>query len=294
MICKHLIVLVHLGKHIIDYIEHCVIQARLFNTCSILLVLDSIETISHYQRQLESYDVQIVNIHSIPNSHLYNEFDKLSILDPNFFNGFFKHCSLRFFAIYEVVRHFGLENIFHIENDNLIYINLETIVQTCHQLYPHIAATFDNPFRGIPGFMYFKNQESIKLLCNTMLKYAKNGNNDVRMLRILQEECPTCIDNLPIAPKSYSSPLDAEYYKNIDHFRCVFDAAHYGQFIGGMDPRVNCKKKSGYINKHAVVSCSNIHVHWEIVDGLKFPYANETPIANLHIHCKELSKYMSL
>ena len=77
-----------------------------------------------------------------------------------------------------------------------------------------------------------------------------------------------------------------------------FDAASFGQFVGGIDKVHSKEDTRGFVNETAYVNPSKGEVVWKR-DGARrlrpyFKYdRTEAAIANLHIHSKELWKYRS-
>lgn len=193
-----------------------------------------------------------------------------------------------------------------IENDNLIFFDVNDHLKTFSENY-QIATVFDNDQRAVPGFVYIKDLESIL----NFNKFVNNFNNTNDMeLFSLYNNSNQLKMNLPILPTNYDLDLKSQtglttknpqqFFKNYDKFNSVFDAASIGQFIGGIDGRnINSNKDtSGFINESCLFSMKNFQV-----DFLKDDYKRRVPylnykdrickINNLHIHSKNLKKYLS-
>ena len=272
---KHSIVLVHLGLEIVTYVKECVRQARVFNRCRIILVVDSNK--EHYKSTLREFNVQVILV----DPTLYDDYTRTSALS----DGFWKRCSQRFFALSQIADRMSLDTFFHMENDIMLYQNLDDIVNQCAVRFSScIGATFDNSDRGIPGFMYFANPRCVKTLCDSIMRHPMD--NDMQALRVLQRECPECILSLPIVPRGHE-----EYSDGSDFFGCVFDAAYIGQYIAGTDQGHG----PGFVNTDCVVKSSELTLSWQKnSEGLWRPFADGVLINNLHIHKKNLDKWSSL
>ena len=276
---KHAIVLVHLGEQIVPYVVDCVRQARVFNRCRIILIVDSNH--HHYETILKEFNVDVV----LANPVLYQEFTRTSQMS----DGFWKRCSQRFFALLQIAERMSLTSFFHMENDIMLYQDLENIVNKCASRFPScIGATFDNAVRGIPGFMYFADSACLKELCESIMRNPRN--NDMQALRTLQKENPACISSLPIIPAG-AGAAPGEYSNGSDFFECIFDAAYIGQYIAGTDQGHG----PGFVNWECVVKPTEFVLTWQKNElGLWCPYADGTLINNLHIHKKNLANWSSL
>lgn len=84
--------------------------------------------------------------------------------------------------------------------------------------------------------------------------------------------------------------------ENFDVFSCLFDAAAIGQYLGGVDPMIDPSDTRGFVNETCVIKYNNYKIWFEEVDNIKRPYIeihnNKYKIFNLHIHCKNLKKFM--
>ena len=80
-------------------------------------------------------------------------FDSRSTLDKSFRNGFWHLCSLRFFYIYSYMKLFNIENVIHIENDVLLYKDINN--------YPfptdRLSCVFDCYYRVVPSLTSIPN-----------------------------------------------------------------------------------------------------------------------------------------
>jgi hypothetical protein len=105
------------------------------------------------------------------------------------------------------------------------------------------------------------------------------------------------IQNFPIFPnKFFASHEELFVSENYDKFNMIFDAAAIGQFLGGVDPRNIQGDSSGFVNETCVIKYNKYNFILENNNNIKKPFliVNETkiPIFNLHIHSKNLIKFM--
>ncbi|HCY36983.1 MAG: hypothetical protein DKM50_03870 [Candidatus Margulisiibacteriota bacterium] len=305
------IVFVHSGLTLPEYLRDSINQARYFNNnCKIFLITNQalIKEID-YANLLA---VEIVSCESLKESSRHNNFKNNSTLDPTFRNGFWQHTTERFFYIDELIDQLNLTNVFHLENDVLIYVNLARLLSIFIQCYPGIGATFDNDLRCVPGFMYFSNKTAsynlTEFISYSFLNKLPNSINDMELLGSYRQLGSHLIDHLPIIMDVYAHPLITRtrmvpqnphnYSKNFHLFQSLFDAASIGQYIGGIDQRnAGGKNTKGFINESCVFNPALLEYYWGEEDGKQVPFAKHSDryyrLNNLHVHSKELQKYIS-
>jgi hypothetical protein len=292
------IVLIHLGGQFFDYINDCIEQIKKFNSCDIYLVCDD----SHRDNVLDK-TINFISIQSLPHNSKLEVFNNTTQLNKDFRGGFWKFATERFFLIESVIEAYKLENVFHLENDNLIYFNVDDHLKIFEGSY-NIAAVFDNDSRCIPSFMYFKNLNSVSDFTSFIL--TKNGVNDMELLPQYKNETNK-VSNLPILPLNYDLPFksqtelttinEKQYFNNIDKFNSIFDGAAIGQYLGGIDPRNQGGDTVGFINESSLFNVSKFDFEFHTDDkNRRIPfliYKNQKyKINNLHVHCKNLKKLM--
>jgi hypothetical protein len=308
---NHSIVFVHIGTTLPSYLNEALLQSRMFNHCNIFLIANR-EALVRSPIDT-SLNITFVPCESIGLSQKHQTFHKVARLERNFREGFWYHTTERFYYLESLIKKYDLENIFHLENDNLLYVTLQKLMPIFRRNYQGIAATFDDDNRCVPGFMYIKNYESIEELTqmiNDIFQYTDMQCNDMEMLAIFKKRYQrNYIDTLPIVTCDYPVPLQSlihkipkntnDYFNHIDDFNSVFDAAALGQYLGGIDPENSHGNSTvGFINETCVFNPSYYKFQW-IKDSAnrRVPHLiskrNATPVNNLHIHSKNLSAFMS-
>lgn len=305
------IVFVHIGTTLPIYLHYSILQCRKFNQCDIILVANS-EAIakSHIDPSL---NVILVPCESLRISQKQQLFNKVAPLDRTFREGFWLYTTERFYFLENLMKRYDLENVFHLESDNLIYVDLKCLLPVFHNDYQGIAATFDDDNRCVPGFLYIKNYKSIEKLTqiiNDIFQYTDMKCNDMQLLAVFKKEYGQLyIDTLPIVTRDYPQPFQSlihripknanDYVNHIDKFNSVFDAAAIGQYLGGIDPENSGGKNTvGFINETCIFDPSFYRFQW-IMDSAnrRIPHmigkGSRMPINNLHIHSKDLGKFLS-
>lgn len=232
-------------------------------------------------------NINLINVDELNDSY---EFYSKSELDKNFRGGFWTLTSLRFFYIYECMKKYNISNVIHIENDVLLYYHCNTIIDMFDSSYMYIP--FDTFSRNIASIMYIPNASVFKEILD---KYDFNT-TDMQNFSIIQKQTGL-ICNLPIFPTCNSSPEHTFVSNNFDMFNgFIFDAAAIGQYLGGVDPQNKEGDTTGFVNETCIIKYNTYSFIWEISDDIKKPFliidGIKIPIFNLHIHCKNLYKFM--
>ena len=231
--------------------------------------------------------IKLITIESLNDS--YNFYSKTN-LDKNFRNGFWTLTSLRFFYIYEFMKIYDIKHVIHLENDVLLYYNITTLQNKFNDNYVYIP--FDTYKRNIASIMYIPNCNVFK---NVLDKYDFTKNDMENFFHI--KISTGLIQNMPIFPINFVTSKEELFVSlNFNIFNFIFDAAAIGQFLGGVDPKNMSGDTTGFINETCVIKYNKYNFIWEIENNIKKPYLVinnvKFPIFNLHIHSKNLLKFM--
>lgn len=217
--------------------------------------------------------------------------------DYKFRGGFSIHPSRRLFLIYEWMVLNDIQNCIHIENDCPTYINFDKVFSEYDSNKMWIPMSCHK--WAVPSLLYI-NQDVYKKFIDEYIPDPSGG--DMKNLARAFHQNP----NIKALPIYYEQlPNVPEFYSQ--HFNGIlFDAAAMGQYLGGVDPR-NAKEDPrfknkddtrGFINESCVIKTYHHHnFFWIKIDGLYVPHLEKNgrliPIANLHVHCKEVKNFMA-
>ena len=303
------IVFIHIGKELPDYLETAVKQARLFNRCNIVVVGNA-SALSPKQWIFEEYGAHCVFCESLHRTGDHAAFLRYSPLDAKISNGFWRNTSERFFYLQEVMNDLNLSDVVHLENDNMLYVDVESLIPIFRDHYPPIAMVLDNDERCVPSFVYVADASAMNHLARFMGDAAPAGKTDMEILACYFKAFGRSYsDQLPIIMGAYVSeqPLRSQmghlakdclsYCKHEDLFLSLFDGAAFGQYLGGLDPRY-FDPQPGYVSERCLFNSSLLSYRWKVdAEGRKVPYAAykdcEYRINNLHIHSKNLEQFSS-
>ena len=139
------ILFVHLGPEIPSYMKDTVRQARKWNPNA------EIVCIAEQAHQFDASEVWF-RLSDIPDTEQYARFKETTILDDYFRNGFWRYTTERLFVIDSWMKWRQLEECFHLENDNTLYVNLEDILPQLRKKSRGILA----PIHGGAKENYFR------------------------------------------------------------------------------------------------------------------------------------------
>ncbi len=287
------IVLVNIGNFQ-EYILYNIHQLKLFNNNNITIITEK-DFFDKYPS-----DINLIDINEF-DKNLIDDFNKSTNLSKDFRNGFWIHCFTRFIYIYLYMKKYNKINIIHIENDVMLYTNLDKLFNNIN-LNQNLFLIMDHINRCIPGLLYIKDFRILEKILNNL----KNDENDMMWLARSYLENKNNIINLPILhfelnliDKSRNeNNILIEFNKNYNLFNGIFDGAAIGQFLGGIDPKnASIKDSSGFINESCLINYSNFNFKWLKMNGLWKPYLidnnNFIEVFNLHIHSKNLELFLS-
>ena len=283
--------LVALGK-IPEYLDDCIFQIKKTQKKSKIFLL--VNKNSEYKNK----NCKIVFVENLKKSKEHNFFIKRSKLAKDSYRNFFwKHSIERLYFIDDFLNKIKLDNIFHIENDVLLFQDLRLVLSKIKN--HNFACVRDGINRVIGSIVFIKNKKVSKKIVQISNKYLNE--NDMKILSHLDKKITNSI-NLPLG-EDLNFIKKSKNYKNMKKIPFIFDAAAIGQFIDGPHRKkfINrvlpglknfFKTNDGFINTETDLVISNWTIKWKN----KRPYKQENnkliPIANLHIHSKNLKKFI--
>jgi hypothetical protein len=246
--------------------------------------------------------IELINYQSL-NDFQCNECNSI-LEDLRFFhkkNLFYTNTVKRYLAIYLCMKKYDLNNVFHVESDNMIYGNFSELLNDLKYCKADIA----NP-DIIGNIFFFKNKRSALFLLrdfsNTLIKWKKSNIlklwknqsihiNDMHMLsyfksrHVKNRKSDLKVMDLPFDPNR--SKKNCLFQKNP---KILYDPNFFGQLLGGT-PNHPMKP---FINSHYFKADKN-SLYWKVngSTGFKKLYYYDYEIFNLHIHCKKLELFKS-
>ena len=299
------LVYVHIGEEMPSYLPIAIAQARLFNPiCPIYLIVEASVASKYSSLIPEAIFVPMETLIITQTHKSYRKKTKAS--------GFWRYAVERFFFIDDFIQQYHLTNVFHTENDVMLYFDLSEKLSIFENEYRGMIATvFDCDERCVPSFIYFSDSNCSAQLTNYIFENGLDGKTDMTLLGDFKDKnYKVFCDHLPILVPEYANdyPLTnlcnrtairiEPYINHLKEFQLIFDAAALGQFLGGIDP-ILAPKRSGFVAELSIFLTPYFKFQWKQDEKRRWiPYISyrdaEDPIANLHIHCKDLKSFYSL
>lgn len=306
-------VIVHMGQKYPEYLSNCIEQFFLFNKDTKLhcIVEYDFEQLNDLSNKFQNLNiVKTCSLTKTKEHKFFLTFNRLT--RSTWRGGFWRYVVERFFTLYDFMETYNIENILHFEYDNLIYCDIKTI-SSQFEKKKDLCIICDSDERCIPGVVFIPQKDNLKSFCKFYNRnYTLFPNNDMVAFSKYSKKNQMCTF-LPVIPPEYleekkilksqigkTSKNPNMFCKEFSNFNYLFDAAAFGQYIGGIDKRNDDNQNSNehFINEEALYDPSVFQFIWKMdSDNLKKPYLifknKEFLLFNLHIHSKNLKKFMS-
>jgi hypothetical protein len=207
--------------------------------------------------------------------------------------------SKRLYVLNAFLKKTGYEDIIHIENDVMVYESLDFVVKKAREVYDRFAATIVGPDYMACSFCYIPQPEHLNDVCEFMIPFLEMGDAEIKR-RHPGVEMTHEMTLLRLKDDIYyfpSLPTD-DYAAEFDYF--LFDPAGWGQYVGGTNTTVHGPGYAGshhYIGKKILDGTYKAEMKWLLGDNVPIVVDQKTgekfPLVNLHIHCKDLERFLS-
>lgn len=267
------IVLVHLYNHQ-TYIHDNIENLKRFHNHDITVITDT------------KFIPLFPNVQTIPVESLIHGYAQyIENIKKSFRGGFVQLTSFRFHALLQYMKKHNVENIIHLENDVMVFQNMDTI--PFHNT-SKILLTMDEPTRCIPGLMFIPKHNTLE----TCMACFHNHNNDMQNWGISYFQNKEYIDLLPIFETN-----EHFFTQTFNHYNLIFDAAAIGQYLGGVDPRNIPGDTKGFVNQECLIDYSKYQFVWlPNTENIQTPFIvidnKYIPVVNLHVHSKNLKQFI--
>jgi len=293
------VVLFHSGKELPVYLEYTFKQFRMFNPDVTVYFLTDTGVLT--DAVFSKYNVVALD-KDLFYSDKVKQYNDLAFYPAD---QFWTITTTRLTYIENFLKAYNLTDVYHFENDILLYYDLEEHHDRFQKLYEHMAITPGGPDRNMTGLLFIRNWESLALMTKFFIdmvsfykedelraKYKTDMVHEMSLMKMYEIERGTeYLSYLPILPFGEFS-----YFYEL--FNSIFDPASWGQFVGGTTAGIPGAKALDHYIGQVLTDHPEYDVIWKKDDkDRKIPYFkyddNEVKINNLHIHSKNLHKYMS-
>jgi hypothetical protein len=283
-------IFIHIGEIFFpEYVSIAIEQCRKWNPKNPIIFIRS----KVFNNILFSSNITYIDIESINKTDKHIIFENTSRLDTTFRNGFWKYTTERLFFLEDYCIQNSINELFHLENDNMVYFNAEQLINvfrdTTNGITSPALAEDENTF----GLLYSNNLNIFSLFTETLL-YNNNNMNEMSLGSIFFKNNNCSF--LPSIPCIYDIEDNKKQFisNNIDKYNGIFDPAQYGQWLGGIDPRNGESKPYAFSNTRAIIEANNFEYY--IKDNRYYIKKDNItyPIYLLHIHSKHLNNFVLL
>lgn len=285
-------IFVHLGAHFPEYCRDSIEQVRLWNPdARILFVAEGCH--------VGKVPCEFIDLESVPISAKRAHFLKTTRLDTTFREGFWKFTTERLFVLEDVMSFMKINECIHLENDIMVYFNINEVLDRLRStIGKKFAATYLGEKQLTYATLYIGDLYSFSQL-TTYLVAQRSTENEMSLGYSFYTENPEYCTFLPTCPiqtimkgeERDESTVGAEIFNGF------WDAAAYGQYIGGIDPRNDGHKGMGFVNATCTFQSDQFVYSVGERNGLRYPIISNRmvswPLYSLHIHSKELENYRS-
>lgn len=290
-------IFIHLGtEYYPDYIVHAIEQVRAWNpTARIYFIANE----CHREKTVD-YPCKFIPLEAVPVCMKRRQFIEKQKFDMKFRHGFWRYTTERLFVLEDFLFWYSIDECIHLENDNMIYFDINYMLPTLREEYVGLAAPYLGDGQITFGILYVKNREVLSNLNTFLLGMSHTGQNEMKLGCdfILQNRHEA--DFLPVVSNECDI-RDSDYEYATAHgssFRGVFDAAAYGQYLGGIDERNGAGLQLGFVNKSCAFPADQFEYKpYQHEDGLQswraYRHGHSWPIYVLHIHSKYLELFRS-
>jgi hypothetical protein len=305
------LVLTHVNSELQPYIQYQFKQIRVFNPDIKVSIVGHEQYLSKQTMGwLSEYNINFVPYEQFADDEdvkeflacsWYHNWDKPNTRYPSppiFVQG----TSERLYALNAYCKKEKLTEIFHVENDVLIYEDLTKLLPIIKSCYTKMVITpmadKDHTF----AFVYIPSYTDLDTFCKFNTAQMKRGNevllkefnfdmiNEMAIVKIYKD-LYNGVDFFPTLPYG-------QYSENLDKFNSLFDPASWGQYIGGTN---NYGNNLQYAGSHHIIGreilAGSCTASMQSVNGLNIPHVHSaqanTKLNNLHIHSKHLELFLS-
>jgi len=313
------LIYVHTGNNIPEYIFDSIFQTLLVSPNTKIYIVLEDDVIPYFKMVIQQFNIndyftEPIDLDNIIEfvrmSYLYTPIEFIDFVckipegRAQFRNNFWIHTTYRFFCIEACMTLYKLSNTYHIENDNMLFFDLNRLNLENDKTY----MVRDSPVRVIPSILYFSNLRQIQKLNKHILSILNSTSNYIINDMVLLGSYKD--DDVIYFPYKFES--DSPF---------IMDAAAIGQYLGGIDPRntENFNEKSelekrlvvfdnpskNFINNETDFNPSTLlyGVHKVQLKHLNIPIELYIAVSdderiknimNLHIHSKQLYQFSSI
>lgn len=295
------------------YIWESLRQARLTNpNVSIVVILSKKAFDQSIHHKLSSLRVMsVIHDNLVESNLLLQEFRKIFFvkgsMTPDGNKYFVQFAVERLLSVYAYMNYSGISNVFHIENDNMLYVDLFKLSERMNTCGVKFAIPRAAVNQAVTSFIYVQTSKSMEHFIEWCVNIFRLGPdkavqylktewiNDMTLgaqyLRLYVSSDVVGVYELPTRFYTKSENCCLCYLSKDYSEPIIFDACVLGQYFGGTFGRPNVP----HWEENRLVDPRGDILDWQenTENKLKRPYIRGRHIVNIHVHSKQLEKFSS-
>jgi hypothetical protein len=289
------LVMFHSGKELPSYLEFTFKQIRTFNLDLHLHFITDEKHVGNYV--FGKYDVNSYN----KDLYYSNKVQELERLMGRKSGDFWMVTLSRLVYIETFIGIHNLKNVYHFENDVMLYYDLKEYEKTFKNNYIGLAITKGSSYKWMTGFAFIKDYIALSKMTQFFIfilqthgvkgilkKYPIEMVHEMSLISLYNTYEPEQLISPPTLPSSW----------NFIDYNSIFDPAAWGQYVGGTTDGIPGAKPPDHDISQMLIKHPEYDVIWNKDNkGRKIPYFKigdeHVRINNLHIHSKNLHLYLS-
>lgn len=269
---------VHTGDTYPEYVVHAIRQARKWNPSSNIYFIAE----ACYQPKTYEYPCTFVSLEAIE-SFMKKKYEKNNSTRE------------KLVILEDFMNINGYYECIYLENHSMIYFDIEYMLPTLREEYAGIAVPYVGNGSVSFGMLYVANRNTLSNLNEFLFNRSRTGLDEMKLgFRFILENRVEA-DFLPVVSNE-CDVRDEDYSYATAHgsaFRGVFDAASYGQYLGGSE-----KLQIGFLDKNSAFPADQFEYKpVKFDDGLLFwsahRHGNSWPLYILQVQSKYLEMFAS-
>lgn len=302
-----------LSKHQ-TYIWQSMTQARIVNpSIKMVLILSKQAFKSNVARKLKKLNITPeINDDLISNETLIQDFRRIFFIEdpmePGGNKEFAQFTLERLLSIYIYMKKNDQVHVFHIENDNMLYVDLYKLNKRMKECRVSLAVPKAAKNIAVVSFMYIRSFHALEQLvewCVRVFHLGRNGAIKFMKSSFINDMTLTAryLDLLGSTNEQSKTSgvyvLQTEFVDKaqecclcfLESKPIIFDACVLGQYFGGTYAKPNVS----HWEPTRLMDPRNETLSWRYLNSqIKIPYIKNQRIANIHVHSKRLEKFSSL
>lgn len=276
------IIFIHIGNEFFpEYLHTAVFQARLWNPNNPIYVITQEKYCEKFSHFCQFIAIELLEISDTRKYFLEN-----SKIDLEFRQGFWRYSTERILILADFMKQYNIKQCLHLENDNMLYSSLQDLVAYFNDSIPLYATSMYNNWI-LFNFFIVNNLDALYKLADFLAHNEDKHKSEMQLGYEFYMENKDLVHILPGYPGLPT--ISSEF---------VFDAAAFGQYFGGIDPR-NGLSAPGFVNPDAAFKVNTFLYKYVRQGGLLCIQAKThennswKKIVVLHIHSKYLENFVS-